>query len=346
MSKNIYLSSGYLDTPFLRSRKVPFNFIVGNRGCGKTYGFLEDCIKNNLGFMYVRRLQVQIDVISTPEYNPFKKLNTDHGWSIGARTLAKNTAGFYEMAEDEKGSFSPVGAPKGYAVALSTFANLRGFDASDVDVIIYDEFIPEKHEKKIRGEGEALLNLYETVNRNREIEGQDPVQLWCLANSNDLANEIFLYLNLVSITESMQRSGQEYTYIKDRGIGLYILKDSPIAKKKEQTALYRMTAGTDFSQMALKNEFTAEDKSHTAHRNLKEYKPVVTVGEITIYKHKSKNEYYCCSHRLGSCPVYGGGDVERKRFQRAYHRLWCEYMQNKIYFEQYLYEILFQKYMG
>ena len=46
-------------------------------------------------------------------------------------------------------------------MALSTVSNLRGFDMSDCTLLIYDEFIPEPHERPLKNEAAALFNAYE-----------------------------------------------------------------------------------------------------------------------------------------------------------------------------------------
>ena len=67
-------------------------------------------------------------------------------------------------------------------MALSTFGNLRGVDFSDVDMIFFDEFVPQKNARPIKAEAEAFFNLYETVNRNRELDGRPPVRVLMLSN--------------------------------------------------------------------------------------------------------------------------------------------------------------------
>jgi hypothetical protein len=232
----------------------------------------------------------------------------------------------------------------GYTAALSTFSNIRGFDASDVELLIYDEFIPERHERPIKEEGSAFFNAYETINRNRELNGNKPLQVLCLANANDIGNPLFMELKLIRLAEKMRSSGQEVYIDKERGIGLFMLDNSPISEQKAETALYKLTKGHSFAEMSLANDFYKEESAPIISRPIKEYKPIVTIGELTIYKHKSNGLYYCSTHKTGSCPVYGTGDTDRARFKKQYIRLWLRYMDNKIEFEETLCEILFQKY--
>ena len=85
---------------------------------------------------------------------------------------------------------------------------------------IFDEFIPERHERPIKNEGAAFLNAYETMNRNRELQGYKPIQTLCLANANDLGNPIFMELGLVSRAMRMQQTGKTMSLLRDRGIGI------------------------------------------------------------------------------------------------------------------------------
>jgi hypothetical protein len=339
---NIYDESGYIDIRKILSLKIPFVFIVGGRGTGKTYGGLKVMIEDEKQFMYMRRTQTQADLINKPEFSPFKSLNEDFNWHIGTESLSKYNAGFY-MMEEQDGKIVSHGTPIGYTCALSTISNLRGFDASDVDVLIYDEFIPEKHERPIKGEGAAFFNAYETINRNRELKGKNPLQVLCFANANDLANPIFMELGLVCKAEQMKRKRQEISIDRERGILLIILDSSPISQKKKVTALYRLTKGTSFEHMSLGNDFSGDAPGRISSRPLAEYKPIVAIGEICIYEHKANSSYYISTHTSGTPPYYSMGDAEKARFRRVYQWVWDEYMENNIEFEEYLCEILLTK---
>lgn len=338
----IYQDSGYIDMRKIMSLGLPFNFIVGGRGTGKTYTGLETLIEDKKKFIYMRRTQTQADLINKPEFSPFKSLNDDFGWNIGTESLSKYNAGFYQQIEDD-GRLISTGAPLGYTCALSTISNIRGFDASDVEVLLYDEFIPEKHERPIKKEAWALFNAFESINRNRELKGKTALQLICLANANDMANPIFLELGLVKKAVEMKRKKQEVYINRERGILLLVLDESPISERKSDTALYRLTRGSTFEGMSIKNDFSGEEMGRIKSKPLKEYKPIVSVGEITIYEHKSNRSFYISTHKTGSPITFGTGETERARFRRIYQWVWDEYMENNIEFEEYLCEILLTK---
>lgn len=341
----LYSDNGYLNIEAVLNIDVPFIFVVGGRGTGKTFGALKYVVDNDKRFMFMRRTQSQLDLINKPEFSPFKPLNSAYKWDITSESITKYNAGFYHSHETDNGRIEAVGAPLGYSCALSTVSNLRGFDASDIELLIYDEFIPEKHERPIKNEGPALLNAYETMNRNRELEGKKPLKLLCLANANDLGNPIFMELNLIGKAENMRRKEQELSIDYTRGIALIILTKSPISDAKASTALYKLAAGSEYSDMALANTFAELKTDNIKSMPLSEYKAIVTVGEITIYKHKANKTYYVSTHCTGSPESFTTSDIDLKRFYRKYSYVLDSYMNNKVYFENSMCEILLTKYV-
>ena len=334
MNNKIYLPSGYLNIRGILSYKCTFNFIVGGRATGKTYGALSTVLDDHIKFMLMRRTQAQADLINKPDFSPFKPVCDDKHIEITTASVSKYNAKF--MLDDET---------IGYTCALSTIANMRGFDASDVKLLIYDEFIPERHERPIKSEGAAFLNAYETMNRNRELKGKRPLTVLCLANAFDIANPIFLELGLVGIAEKMKQNGRELYIDRDKSILILLPDSSKIMKEKNNTALYRLTEGSEFKAMALNNDFIYNPTENIKSLPLREFNPVVTVGEITIYKHKSKRLYYVSEHRTGNPPTFTTDEIGLKRYIKNYGmRFYRLYMQNCFKFENMLTKSLFELY--
>ena len=340
----IYDDNGYVNIPEIMAHESMFKFVYGGRGTGKTYGGLQYYIDEDQKFIYLRRLQAQMEIVKKDDMQPFKALNRDRGWNIQPFTVNKYISSFYESGLDEDGKVIPTGESKGLLASLSTFSNLRGVDGSDIKVIHLDEFIPELNERPIKDEASALFNAYETINRNRELNGEPAVKLLCTANSNRIDNPLFMELNLIRIAEKIRKSGDEWYYDKKRSMLLVDLYKSKISEEKSETALYRLTRGTEFYNMAIKNTFINEERGRIGTKPLKEYRPVVSIGEICIYKHKSSGEFYVTEHKSGSPKEYGTGEKDRARFRKDYMYLWTAYMKNKIVFEEYINEIIFDKY--
>lgn len=337
----LYYESGYLNMRGILDEGYPFNIIVGGRGIGKSYDALrtskEDFDNRGDRFLLLRRTQNEADLISKPQFSPFKPINDDMGCNVQVESISMYNSQFYEAVGDEKNII-------GYTGALSTIAKMRGFDASDVKRIIYDEFIPEKHVPLLKNEAEALFNAYETINRNRELKGLPPVQLVLLANSNDITNPVFQYLNLVRRADKMRKGNTDRWVSEARGIQLIFVNHSPISKKKASTALYKLTEGSTFASMALDNSFNV-DRSHVRPRPLNEYIPVCSIGELCIYRHKTETRLYATTHISGVFNrKFSIQDTDRLHYQRVYRSHWDMYVSNKIDFEDILSETLFVKY--
>lgn len=333
----IYLDNGYIDIRKILSYKMPFNFIVGGRATGKTYGALKTVYEDHLRFMLMRRTQAQCDLINKPEFNPYKVINTDLNTNIKVKSISKYNSKIVEEHEESETIL-------GYTCALSTIANMRGFDASDVKILVYDEFIPERHERAIKNEGSAFLNAYESIDRNRQLQGQDALQVLCLANAFNIANPIFLELGLVGICEKMRNKGNEFYIDINRGVLLVLLQHSRISKAKADTALYRISTGS-YADMALSNDFVYNSTDNIKSMSLKEYILLCSVGEISIYKHKSSRRFYISEHRSGTAQEYKSDEVGLTRYRRKHGLiLFRAYMNNNVMFENMLTKSLFELY--
>lgn len=331
----IYADNGYLDIgSVVENSRTPFIMWFGGRGPGKTYGGLKYCFEHGLPFIYLRRKQKQAQTAATPDFAPFKKLDEDMGWNHTTEKI-RNTD-IYRIIDEECNTC-------GYIASLATFVDCRGFSAESVQVIIYDEFIPELHERKMSHEAEALDSLYETVNRNRELEGKKPCMLWLFGNSNTIDNPIMIGWKLVSAARSMCEKGLDYMYVKPKYL-LISTQNSPISARKAETAFYAGEDGYNYD-MAIGSKFQRTSNSRVGSRKLTEYIPVVAVGELCIYKHKSSEDLYCSEHRTGSPPYFGATDIELKRFWSACPWVWRSYMRNTIIFESEFCEVLLTKYL-
>lgn len=330
-----YDKNGYVNIDSILSCGMPFIFVTGGRGTGKTYGALRYVIRSGRRVMWMRRTQNETDFINKPEFQPFKILNEDYNLNIEPHTVAKGSVAFID---DDTGDIV------GYSCALSTIANMRGFDASDVSIIVYDEFIPERHKKPIKEEGQALFNAYETINRNRELQDRPPVQLLALSNSNRLDNEIFRSLDIINDLQDMKNSGECELIDPARGLAVFVLDDSPVSQKKKTTALYKLTAGSDFEKMALANDFSDLSEHTSVRRNLREYVPLVTVGEIAIYRHKSNHTYYITRKKGGVFKAeFADTEKDKRAFIRAYPYFYDYYLRRKLEFSDYASEVAFRR---
>lgn len=311
---NLYTEQGYLNFGAVDNRGAVFNFLIGGRGTGKTFGCLKYTLESEKKFLFLRRNQTQIDIISRPEFNPFHPVDPD----IEIDKLTKYHSAFLNGEEII-----------GYAAALSTISKIRGFDASDIDIMIFDEFIPEPHEHTVKNEGLALLNAYETINRNREFTGAEPVRLFCLANSNNFDSDILTVFDLYPMIDRAIRTGRELVIDKKRSVLLALLNDSKISERKKQTALYKATASEEFLKMSVGNQFDTGG-ANVKSMNLTGLRLIGRLYDLGIYI--TDTGFYIRKSQETAPHVYDNKKA-LKKFRTEFRGLFIAEMNGRIVFE-------------
>lgn len=330
----IYDQEGWVNWDYIMEQPESLISVVGARGTGKTYGCFKWLVSNRKKFLYLRRLKSQLEECRKEAGNPFRKLNTDMELNI----LPFSNGGTVSFCYDEK-----TGETAAVGVALSVVANIRGVDYSDFDYIVFDEFIGSDGERPIRNEFQAFLNFYETVNRNRELEGRPAVKCIMLGNANRIANPFFTGWHCMRRVLRMIQGNQLVWRSDDRTRMIILLLESPVSARKADTVLYK-NANQDFISMALDNAFRT-DETKIKSEPLKEFVHIVSVGEIGIYKHKTERRYYVSS-TVGQ-PFYEAFGIGLKMFQLDYYMLRVYYMVNKtVSFESFECELIFRELYG
>lgn len=262
-----------------------FNFIIGGYGIGKTYSAIDRAVCSySEHFLYLRNTREQLQESCGGFGNPFKKWAFNNNRDIMMK-MEKSHAVVTEQTPDKRIII-------GYGANLSTFENLRGVDLSSCVFGIFDEFIENR--SFTFDQFKAFVRMYETVNRNREILGDEPFKVVLLSNAQRLGNPILRGFNLIPIIENMQKSGQR-TAVVNNGKVRIDLPFSEVSDAKKQTALYQATEGALFQQEALNNNFINDSFTGVKKVNINEFLPMVCIDNIYIYKHKSDVLYYACA---------------------------------------------------
>lgn len=335
----------YINVWDYHKESYPFNIFIGGRGCGKTYSSLRGAVEKGDQFIYMRRLSTELEMNSDPEsedLNPFSWLNEDFGWNYGLTMINKRVAGIYNRITTDDG-LKPSGEPIGYGLALSTLAKLRGINLMKSRYWLYDEFIKERHVARMKGECDALLNAYMSLNRNREHIGEPPIYLDLCSNSTDIYNDIFVGLGIVLEVEKMIAKKVYDFYIPDRGLGIHLLKDSKSFKAaQERTALAKLTKGTRFYDSTFENQFSYNDFSLVKYVNLKGWRPLAKFkSDISncrgcIYASKGDRLLHV-SYADSTCTEYNLDLTHDNTLfrQRVGVRLHNPYIHGKLTFESY-----------
>ena len=288
------------------------------RGTGKTYSALKYCYENNIKLLYLKRTQIDIDLISNNDFSPYKPINRDIGTEI---TFTKVYEGISAITEHER--------VLGYAMALSSIHKYKGFDLSDIDIMILDEFIPQLSERVNRKEGELLLDLYMTVSRDREARGRDPLKLVLFANATELYCPITDTLQIVDeLSELNANDDIEYKYLEDRGIMLHKIRTEP---EQINTAIFKGMSNTRWAKMAFGGEFAYNDFSRVKKVPLKNMVCHIEIlynnRHYYIYQHKNNGLYYMCKTRGEAIEYY---DMDIEADQRRFYLTWAIMLKNEI----------------
>ena len=297
----------FIDLAEYKNPLTPFQYFIGGRGIGKTYSAQKECLGLNTNyncagkFFWWRRTLAEWENFSASD--PFKTINNDFNKNMGVQNISKILGGVYQR-EDVEGKQQCVGSPIGYTAPMLNVGKMRSLDFSDVTDIFYDEFIPEEHFKAVRGEANAFFNAYETVNRNREFFGKPPVNVVCMSNSENIYNPIFAELGIIDDVEKMIAAGKQHKYYTDRAFSIHLLKSpAKFMYLKSKTALYKMTLGTNYAEMALNNTFVANDFSFVKHRSVTGFVPWLAFGGIYLWSKKGTSELYA-TYTPARCKKY------------------------------------------
>lgn len=290
------------------------------RGPGKTYSTLRYMIEEDKKFMFLKRTIDDVQMLCSDgsrkgvdfDVSPFKPLNRDFGWNIKPVLIRKSVAGFYKCDQEGKA----YGSPLGYCGALSGAKDIKGFDMSEVDYLIFDEFIPRKGERVSRSEGDQLLNIYMTLRRDRMLRGREDLKLICLANAEQVNNPTFMLFDVVDDAVQMDITGTEFNYMEDRKILLHFINPE-FAAEDEKSAIEIAMAGTEWADIAFGGHFAYDDFTNVHKRNLKGYKPVCSYQykKATTYIYV-KDGYYQASRSACKAPYHY--DLSRENQQKKF----------------------------
>lgn len=344
---NIYLPTGYLDWGAILSTGAVWTICASARGPGKTYGMTKYLLESGTYAFWTRRTVGELDTLCAA--GAFAKYNNDTG---STWITEKLSAGLYEIyqgvADDETGRIHPQGLPVGKYGAALDIARKRSLPFDDVALWWYDEFIPEEHVKRVRGEGAALLSAYETINRNRELEGNPPLRVVMTANTLNLGNPLLMELGVVTAFAKMEVKREEnYKWLPNlRGGTLLVYPwDSPISQRKAETALYQDGHG-DNDRAISSSWGTYKDYKHP---NYKEYKPYMDIGELRIYEHRQRpGQLLVSDHRTGGKAPRGTTSTTAREieFIKLNNRgLALSLIRGNITFSSFYAETVFREYM-
>lgn len=239
------------DINLVNSKQRGLNFILGERGVGKTFTTLEWCVKRAIKygeeFVYMRRYESELNTVDSL-LSPLSLESKDR--------LVKDRV--YTVKGNE---FYADGQIIGHWIALSTSNHLKGTAFPKVKYLIYDEFLAENGvTRELKKEMFKFYNVLETLFRMRDFK------VFLLANTTSFEccykSEMKLQLPF---------NGNEFWYHKTKPILVQITHNVPYREAKKKSMLGQITDGTSYAEYAFNNNFYMDTNTFVRKRTGKHY---------------------------------------------------------------------------
>lgn len=311
----------------LEDYKDAWCYIVwSRRGPGKTYSGLWYAYYNKIPIAYIKRTNEDVDLIcagdidSGVDLSPYAPINRDKLTNIHARKILNGIGGFWEYQENE-----PNGKPISYILSLNSIKRIKGFDLSLCEWILFDEFIPQQGEVVKRKEGEMLLDVYMTINRDRQKRGRPPLKLILFANAEEISTPVTNALEVVDTIAEMNAADKTKYYDQDRGIFYHHITEEEIPIKKEETeGIFKAMQNTAWGRKAFGGEFANNDFTNITRQNIKNCKAYIHIIHKThdyyIYLNQNTGMYYMCEIPHKCIFEY---DLNRENGQKLFYLEHC-----------------------
>lgn len=287
--QNIYYKNNHL---FSYGCKVMA--IIGVRGMGKTYStkkyILKEYFRRGKVFCWMRDNENSVkEICSNNGASFFKDISEDKSlnkYFINSKITVKD------------GTIRFNNKIMGYFFACSTFYKLKGNSYSDIDNIVYDEFIAEKTQAIRGNRALEFLNMIETIGRLRT-----DYKVILTANALDKGDEI---INALGI----KIQGFGYYVNRSKSVVVHYAEDNPLYLEKKLNSISGMLANnTEFSDNLLHNDFMSS--KHIIYK----IKPK-NVNVICIFRNQDNARIRFCTNSQGVyCMIDNNESVYKdKRF--------------------------------
>lgn len=279
----------YWNIPQTVSHNCLFNYILGIRGAGKTYGLLKYEIeryqKTGARFLYVRRTDEEL-----------KKLTTQKRGRIFNHVQVE-FEGYDLWAESNVLHIDKEVC--GYAQALSTARKMKSDALDNVRDIIFDEFIIDtttSQQRYLPDEVTAFLELYESIARpgTRDYD----VRCWFLGNAISSTNPYFDYFDL--------KMPYKTDIWKMNDSLVQLVAPPELIEAKKNTRFYKMIEGTAYAAYASENKFL-RDNAHFICKKPRDAEYQFTLSYmdnmIGIWRSYKEGRYYVSDNIDKQCRI-------------------------------------------
>lgn len=261
------------DIPYYDYRRVLsyngiYNFCVGGRGIGKTYGAIKMAIKDYFRkgemFIYLRRFEDEMSAAKATFGNDLKHEFPDKEFRVQGDNFQVVTKYHGGEVNPKTGRKTPVQKEWdtiAYFRVLTKAQSQKSVAFPRVTKILFDEFIIEKgFQQYLKDEHIALNNFYYTVNRSR-----NNTKVFFLANSVSINNPYFDEYD-IRPDELPEISGSHYvfdhtTQMKRPFIVVHFIDSKDFNDAAYKTVFGQFIKGSEYAKYAVENQFS-DNHSH------------------------------------------------------------------------------------
>ena len=236
----------YFTLQKILSYNALLNFIIGERGVGKSYDakkfVAKRFINKNKQFVYLRRYKTELQ----------KAMKNNKFWEqiLNVKDPEMKELMKKHTFSNEKDTMYIDGKLCGYAIPLSVANILKSSTFDNVDTIIFDEFIIDKgNYHYLQNEVIQLLDVIETVARLRDI------RVIFLGNAISITNPYFTFFEL-----SLPYKTDIKTF-KDGLIAVQYIKNLKYREVKKSTRFGQLIKDTEYGKYAIDNEMLRDSKA-------------------------------------------------------------------------------------
>ena len=251
----------YYDYSKIKSYKAVFNFIIGARGCGKSYGakkmLIKKFIRTGQQFIYLRRFKTELQKVNT-WFDDVQAEFPDHEFKVKGKT------------------FYIDGKLAGWAIALSTSQIEKQNSYKHVKYIMFDEFLIDTTGSYhyLRDEYNVLCQFYSTVDRDR-----DEVQVLFIGNALQVVNPYFTALGVKPDPDNIFVKQAVHNNHKYNLVTCEVFADPDQVEHARQTRFGLTLADTDISRFMWDNQFVLDNTQSVVSisSNPRRYKHLINI---------------------------------------------------------------------
>ena len=264
------ISIYYSPAPLL-SQKCVFNYVIGNRGGGKSFSGkvlgIKRFLKKGKQFIYLRRYQSELDEVL--DYFADVRFKFPH---VKLEQKADKLYINDELA--------------GYMIALTKTPYLKSNPYPLVTTIIFDEFIIDKGRLTyLKNEPQLLEEFYDTVDRSR-----DETVVLAFGNAISMVNPHFIYF------QTYPKPERRFTKNVEKSVCIEFYFNEGFIAKKKNTRFGRSIATREYGQYNLYNDFLRDTDKFLTNRpesaNYKMYQFILDGQKYSMWRDMKHQKYY------------------------------------------------------